>query len=134
LKILLVEDNPGDVLLVREALREADLQFELLHISDGEEAVRYVRNREPRLHIPVLVLLDLNLPKCDGWEILDELRAAPDFARTPVVILSSSGAPADVSRALKFERLIYIRKPPSLDEFLSLGWRIREFLAAANAA
>ena len=131
-RILIVEDNPGDVVLVREALREAELPFELHHIADGEQAVEYVRKDAHESHS--LVVLDLNLPKRDGWEVLHELRSTQNFAKTPVVILSSSSASADVSRAQRFDRLMYIRKPPSLDEYLSIGHKIRGFLVETQAA
>jgi chemotaxis family two-component system response regulator Rcp1 len=133
-RILIVEDNRGDALLVREALKESNLRFELTHISDGEKAFDYLRRRGEHLNAdrPHLVLLDLNLPKRDGWEVLDEIRVTPDLERTPVVILSSSGNPADRERAARTPNSLYIRKPSTLDEFLAVGQQIESFWAGAH--
>src|SRR5258708_38901501 len=102
-RILIVEDNRGDVLLVREALKESSLKFELTHIADGEQAFDYLQRCGVHRDAdrPNLVLLDLNLPKRDGWEVLDEIRTMPDLRATPVVILSSSGNPEDRERAAR---------------------------------
>jgi len=131
-RILIVEDNRGDVLLVREALKESSLSFELTHVADGEQAFDYVQRKGEYSNAlrPHLVLLDLNLPKRDGWEVLDEIRSTPDFAATPVVILSSSGNPDDRERASRQPGSLYIRKPSTLDEFLALGKEIALFLLA----
>lgn len=132
-RILIVEDNRGDALLVREALKESNLSFELTHISDGEKAFDYLRRRGEHLNAgrPNLVLLDLNLPKRDGWEVLDEIRGSPDLKGTPVVILSSSGNPEDRERAARTPNSLYIRKPSTLDEFLAIGKQIESFWAGA---
>ncbi len=129
LKILIVEDNEGDVLLVKEALREHSIEFDIKHLSDGEQALAYLSNRVrfSGSNVPDLVLLDLNLPKRDGWEVLQVLRRSPDLNRTPVIILSSSNAPEDVQRAAGLESLIYIRKPTNLEDFLAIGKRIETF-------
>jgi chemotaxis family two-component system response regulator Rcp1 len=128
-RILIVEDNRGDVLLVREALKESSLSFELTHIADGEQAFDYLQRKGEYSNAvrPQLVLLDLNLPKRDGWEVLDEIRSTPDFAATPVVILSSSGNPDDHERASRLPGSLYIRKPSTFDEFLALGQQIALF-------
>ena len=128
-RILIVEDNRGDVLLVEVALREAGLRFELIHMADGEKAIDYLRkltngNGGSSLD---LVLLDLNLPKRDGWEVLEELRSVPMEHPVPVVILSSSNAPHDIARAERLGVLKYIRKPSTLDEFLAIGQKIKQF-------
>jgi CheY-like chemotaxis protein len=125
---LIVEDNRGDVLLVEVALREAGLRFELIHIADGEKAIDYMRklangNDGPSLD---LVLLDLNLPKRDGWEVLEELRSVPAEHSVPVVILSSSSAPQDLARAERLGVLKYIRKPSTLDEFMAIGQNLKQ--------
>ena len=132
-RILIVEDNRGDVLLVEVALREAGLRFELIHLADGEKAVNYLRkiatgsNGDLSLD---LVLLDLNLPKRDGWEVLEELRSVPMERPVPVVILSSSSAPHDMARAERLGVSKYIRKPSTLDEFLAIGQIIKQFWPA----
>jgi len=123
--IFIVEDNLGDVLLVREALKESSLQFELRHAADGEEAIQALSNDHIR---PDLVLLDINLPKRDGWEVLDEIRANPDTRDVPVVVLSSSGSPEDRARASRNLPSMYIQKPSNLEDFLAVGKTIEEFL------
>ena len=133
-RILIVEDNRGDVLLVEVALREAGLQFELIHVTDGEKAVEYLRkltngNGGPSLD---LVLLDLNLPKRDGWEVLEELRSVPTEHPVPVIILSSSNSPHDVAKAERFGVLKYIRKPSTLDEFLAIGEKLKQLWPASD--
>ena len=134
LQILIVEDNRGDVLLVREALRESSLQFELNHVADGEEAVEYIHRTGGHAGAgrPDLVLLDLNLPKRDGWDVLNEIRSEPDLRTTPVVILSSSGSPDDIRRAESGSHSIYIRKPSNLEDFLAIGKRIEHFWVSAR--
>ena len=132
-RILIVEDNRGDVLLVEVALRESGLRFELIHIADGEKAIDYLReltngNGSPSLD---LVLLDLNLPKRDGWEVLEELRSALKHP-VPVMILSSSSAPHDITRAERLGVSKYIRKPSTLDEFLAIGRTIRQLWPASG--
>ncbi len=127
-RILIVEDNRGDVLLVEVALREAGLQFELIHIADGEKAIDYLRklaNGSGGRSLD-LVLLDLNLPKRDGWEVLEELRSVPAEHSVPVVILSSSSAPQDLARAERLGVLKYIRKPSTLDEFMAIGQKLKQ--------
>lgn len=134
IRILIVEDNRGDVLLVREALKESSLHFELNHVADGEEAVQYIHRTgcHASARLPDLVLLDLNLPKRDGWEVLGEIRSQPELRTTPVVILSSSGSPEDIRRAESGLHSIYIRKPSNLEEFLAIGKRIEHFWMSAR--
>ena len=129
IRILIVEDNRGDVLLVKEALKESSLHFELSHVADGEEAVQYIHRTGSHASAksPDLVLLDLNLPKRDGWEVLGEIRSQPELRTTPVVILSSSASPEDIRRAESGNHSIYIRKPSNLEEFLAIGKRIEHF-------
>ena len=126
----MVEDNPGDVILVREALAESNLRFQLSHVTDGEQAVNFLHRRGEYKHTPKpdLVLLDLNLPKRTGWEVFDEMRSEDSLRDVPVVILSSSGAPEDKRRAECAPRSIYIQKPADFEEFLRIGHRIKEFL------
>ena len=130
LRILMVEDNPGDVLLVKEALNESDLRYELSHVTDGEQAVAFLQRRGEykRTRTPDLVLLDLNLPKRTGWEVFDEMRSEDALREIPVVILSSSGASEDRRRAEHAPRSIYIQKPVDFDEFLRIGKQIKNFV------
>lgn len=129
LHIFIVEDNDADVLLVREALKHSGLRFQLTHVLDGEQAVRWLKSvgRDPTMPPPQLIILDLSIPKLDGWEVLAELRSIADFQRTPVVILSSSNNPDDQARAENLPEVIYIRKPSTLDAFMSVGREIRRF-------
>jgi len=125
LTIFIVEDNLGDVLLVREALKESSLRFELRHAADGEEAIQAIRKDRLR---PDLVLLDINLPKRDGWEVLTEIRSNPETKDIPIVVLSSSGSPEDRERASQNIPSMYIQKPSNLDDFLAVGKIIEGFL------
>jgi CheY-like chemotaxis protein len=127
-RILIVEDNRGDVLLVEVALREAGLQFELIHLADGEKAVDYLielGNGRGGSSLD-LVLLDLNLPKRDGWEVLETLRSVDLTHLVPVMILSSSSAPHDIARAERLGVSKYIRKPSTLDEYLAIGQTVKQ--------
>lgn len=127
-RILIVEDNRGDVLLVDMALREAGLTFELIHMADGEKAIDYLRKLANGSAGPPLdlVFLDLNLPKRDGWEVLEELRSVPMQRMVPVMILSSSNAPHDIARAERLGVARYIRKPSTLDEFMAIGQKVKQ--------
>ena len=136
LKVLLAEDNRGDVLLVREALAEHGISAELFVMRDGGEALDYISgigepNRPP---CPDLVLLDLNLPKVDGLDILAEFRKHPQCAHTPVIVISSSDAPLGRERAGALGVARYFRKPSDLDEYLKLGSVVREVIEAVPAA
>jgi len=129
--LLMVEDNPGDVDLTREALSQArGFQLENLHVaSDGEEAMRYVRRHgefadAPR---PDLILLDLNLPRKDGREVLAELKADPHLRAIPVVILTSSDSREDIARSYRLHANCYVKKPGDLDQFLEIVRRIEHF-------
>jgi CheY-like chemotaxis protein len=121
--ILLAEDNPADVGLVREALREYQVQCELRVICDGEQVLSYIDrlDLDSELPCPDLFLLDMYLPKRDGNEVLTHLRASERCAKTPVVILTSSDSPKDHETAEKNAAIHYFRKPSSLDQFLLLG-------------
>jgi CheY-like chemotaxis protein len=119
--ILLVEDSPGDVNLTREAMIEARVANTLAVARDGEEALDYVYQRgqfssAPR---PDLILLDLNLPRVNGREVLAELKAAPDLARIPIVVLTSSAAEADIVRSYDLHANAYVTKPVGFDGFFN---------------
>lgn len=131
--IVIVEDNRGDVLLVEVALREAGLPFELIHLADGEKAVDYLRKLSIGNGAQIdLVLLDLNLPKLDGWAVLEALRSAPMEHPVPVMILSSSSSPNDMARAERMGVSRYIRKPSTLDEYLAIGRTIKQIWQASG--
>lgn len=122
IRIFLAEDNPADVFLIREALRQHAIQFELIVAEDGEQALA-ILGRKERFDI---VLLDLNMPKRGGSEVLELLQGM----NTPVVILTSSDSPADRTEAMRLGVTRYIRKPTGLDEFLAIGGTIKEILGA----
>jgi CheY-like chemotaxis protein len=133
LKILLAEDSLGDILLVRRALEEHNIAYELHVVRDGEEALAFVaRMGEPDgVPCPDLVLLDLNLPKIDGHEILSEFRKHPRCAHTPVVVISSSDASRDRARMAGLGIASYFRKPSDLQAFLQLGAVVRKVIEAS---
>src|SRR6266545_3612787 len=128
-EILIVEDNPGDVRLTMEALRDAKVHNRLTVASDGVEAMAVLRHagkyaEAPR---PDLILLDLNLPRKDGREVLAEIKADEDLKRIPVVILTSSGADEDVLRSYDLQAACYITKPVDLDQFITVVQSIESF-------
>ena len=128
--ILLIEDNPGDVLLVRESLREHGVRSELLVLSDGEKALHFVENLEEDKSAvcPSLVVLDLNLPKRNGHDVLKKMRQGVRCRHTPVIVLSSSDAASDRRGAAEMQVWRYIRKPSTLDEFMTIGAEIKQVL------
>lgn len=119
-RILLVEDSPGDVNLTREALAGARVANELAVVSDGEAALRYLRRQGEFPDAPSadLVLLDLNLPKKDGREVLHEIKSDPALKRLPVVVLTTSAEEVDVLRAYELHANAYVTKPVAFGEFL----------------
>jgi len=128
-RVLLVEDNEADVRLTREALREAGENVRLSAVIDGEQALAFLRRQDgfadaPR---PDLVLLDLNLPRKNGLEVLDELRADPSLAPIPVIMLTSSAARSDVEAAYARGANAFVVKPLELDAFMDLIGAIRGF-------
>jgi chemotaxis family two-component system response regulator Rcp1 len=127
--ILLVENNPGDVRLIMEALRDAKAPNHLSVATDGVEAIAFLRregkyDRAPR---PDLILLDLNMHKKDGREVLAEIKADPDLRRIPVVILTMSTAEQDISDSYDLHANCFITKPVNLDQFLDVVKSIRNF-------
>lgn len=134
-RIVLVEDAEADVYLVREALEQCGLSFDLSVLEDGEKAVKFVEHADldPQVPMPQLMLLDLNLPRRSGGEVLARLRQSQRFRELPVVILTSSESPADKAIAARFTAL-YFRKPSRLDEFMKLGALVQSLLGAGTAS
>jgi two-component system, chemotaxis family, response regulator Rcp1 len=128
-EILLVEDNPGDVRLTREALKEGKVRNNLYVAPDGVEALRFLR-REDEHHDavrPDLILLDLNLPRKDGREVLEEIKQDVNLRSIPVVILTSSQAEQDICRAYQLHANCYVTKPVDLDQFVTVVQSIETF-------
>lgn len=127
--ILLVEDNPGDVRLTEEAFKDGRINNDLHVTTDGQEALDFLFQRADYADAPVpdLVLLDLNLPRIDGKEVLREIRNDPDLQRLPVIILTSSAAQQDVIESYELQTNAYLTKPVSPDEFVALVRSIEEF-------
>ncbi len=132
-RIYLAEDNPGDVYLVQEALRSAHLDFNLTLFEDGDQAWKWFQRIETDGHdaSPDVLLLDLNLPKADGEEVLRSLRETHAWKQLPVVILTSSESPSDKALASRYGAR-YFQKPSDLDTFLSLGEYVRGILYPGN--
>ncbi len=128
--IVLVEDAEPDVLLVREALQQSGLDFELQVFDDGEQGVDFIDtiDQNVNLHRPHLFLLDLNLPKKTGGQILERVRQSPTCGQVPVVILTSSDSQKDKAQAAYLNATGYFRKPSKLDEFMKLGPYVRDLL------
>ncbi|RAU21505.1 response regulator [Paramagnetospirillum kuznetsovii] len=127
--ILLVEDNPGDARLAQEALKEGRMTSRLKVVVDGVEAMAYLRREgqyagSPR---PNLVLLDLNLPRKDGRQVLAEMKAEEELRRIPVVVLTTSQAEQDIMRSYDLHANCYITKPVDLDRFISVVRSIEEY-------
>lgn len=127
--ILLVEDDPGDELITREAFEHNKLKNRLHVAHDGQEGLDYLYKRgqfadAPR---PDLILLDLNLPKYDGRQLLEKVKSDPDLARIPIVVLTTSSAEEDILRSYKLHANAYVTKPVDLDQFMKAVRQIDEF-------
>jgi DNA-binding response OmpR family regulator len=133
-RILLAEDNEGDVFLVRRALEKKGFKHELVVKHNGEEALAWLdshsgeRNRDTA---PELILLDLNLPRVDGAQVLLHVRKSDTFSCTPVIVLTSSDSPKDRQMALELGANIYFRKPTDLASFMDLGRIVAELMKLA---
>jgi CheY-like chemotaxis protein len=127
--ILLVEDNPGDVCLTSEAFRDFKVANDLHVVMDGAEALDFLYRRGEHADAvrPDLVLLDLNLPKVDGREVLAEIKQDPQLRRVPVVVLTTSRNEADVLRSYDLHANAYVTKPIDLDQFIDVVRRIEDF-------
>jgi DNA-binding response OmpR family regulator len=129
LKLLLAEDNLPDALLVREAIKKENLPLDVYIAADGEQALRFIENAEsdPAAPSPNILLLDLNLPKVDGIEVLRKIRAGRKYKDIPVLIITSSDSASDRSASAALGAR-YFRKPPMYTEFLKIGPTLRSFL------
>jgi len=129
LEILLVEDSPGDVRLTREALKESKVFVMLHEVGDGEKAMDFLRRRGEFTKVPVpdLILLDLNLPRMDGREVLKEIKGDDNLRKIPVVVLTVSNAEKDILRAYDLNANCYITKPIDLEQFIQVVRSIEDF-------
>ena len=123
-RILLVEDNSADAILLQEALRAADVSSPVDHVTDGEQALAHLRDAETP---PGLMLLDLNLPRMDGREVLASVKSDPDLRNIPVIILTTSSAPKDVEIAYSRGANAFVRKPLGMDRLIEAAASIRDF-------
>ncbi|WP_433056947.1 response regulator [Dactylosporangium sp. CS-033363] len=132
IEVLLVEDDPGDVLMTQEAFEEHKVRNKLNVVQDGEEALAYLR-REGRFADatrPDLILLDLNLPRVDGREVLQVIKEDQDLRRIPVVVLTTSQADEDILRSYSLHANAYVTKPVDFDSFIAVVRQIDEFFVS----
>jgi CheY-like chemotaxis protein len=131
INVLLVEDDPGDVLMTREAFDEY-LHNRLDVVTDGAAALAYLRQEEPYTEVPRpdLVLLDLNLPRCDGREVLQEVKADPELQHIPVIVLTTSQAEEDVLRSYQLHANAYVTKPVDFEGFIEAIKQIDHFFVS----
>lgn len=129
IEILLVEDNPGDVELVKEALSDSKMRNEMHVAMDGVEALKFLKRQgeHAEAECPDLILLDLNLPKKSGREVLHEIKSDPELKFIPVVVLTSSKAEEDVIKSYNLHANCYITKPVDFDQFLKVVKSIEDF-------
>lgn len=129
LRLLLVEDNPGDVMLFREAIKEYKIANQLAVVTDGEAALAYIRAEPPYedAERPDLVLLDLNLPRLDGQAVLAELKQDERTRTIPVVVMTSSQAETDILRSYELQANCYVTKPLDFDQFINVVRSIESF-------
>jgi CheY-like chemotaxis protein len=132
IEVLLVEDDPGDVLMTQEAFEEHKVGNHLAVVNDGAEAIAYLRREGQYADVarPDLVLLDLNLPRRDGREVLAEIKNDPDLRQIPVVVLTTSQADEDIVRSYQLHANAYVTKPVDFERFISVVRRIDEFFVS----
>lgn len=129
IEVLLVEDDPGDELMTREAFEDNKIRNTLHVVRDGEEALDFLYRRGEHADAPQpdLILLDLNLPKYDGRQVLEKIKSDPDLAHIPVVVLTTSSAEEDILRSYKLHANAYVTKPVDVEQFIAAVRQIDEF-------
>ncbi len=129
ISVLLVEDDADDVTLTREALRESKLQIDLVAVDNGEKALTYLRQEGSysQASRPDLILLDLNLPRKNGWEVLSALKSDPQLKVIPVTILTTSNQDPDIQRAYEHGVNSYVTKPIGIDQFRHVVKTLEDF-------
>jgi CheY-like chemotaxis protein len=132
IEVLLVEDDPGDVLMTQEAFEEHKVRNKLNVVSDGQEALAYLRREGQYADAlrPDLILLDLNLPKVDGREVLAKIKDDADLRRIPVVVLTTSQADEDILRSYSLHANAYVTKPVDFERFIAVVRQIDEFFVS----
>ncbi|MBN7818095.1 response regulator [Algoriphagus pacificus] len=131
-KILLIEDNDGDVLLIKEALQEARIECVMEIAKDGSEAIKLLTERAQnnKINLPDLILLDINLPKQNGHEVLAKIKKNPSLKRIPVIVLSTSSYDSDIEKAYDLHANCYIVKPLEVNSFLQMVESFKTFWLA----
>jgi CheY-like chemotaxis protein len=132
IQVLLVEDDPGDVLMTREAFEDEKVRNELHVVGNGVDALAFLRREGDYADAPTpdLVLLDLNLPRMDGREVLAEVKADPELRRIPVVVLTTSEAEEDIDRSYSLHANAYVTKPVDFDRFTAVVRQIDDFFVS----
>jgi len=128
-RILVVDDDPGDVLMIEEALADSDVEKIIDVVSDGQEAMEFLRRegRHAEARRPDVILLDLNMPRMDGRQVLGEVKSDEDLRTIPIVVLTTSNADTDIVGSYTLQANAYVTKPIGLDEFNDVVHRIDEF-------
>lgn len=133
LRVLVVEDNLPDVMLIEESLREMGAPYEITHYSDGEEAVTKLRSRSDGAGKFDVMILDINMPRISGLEVLSDLRSNDAYRETPILVLTSSLSPAEQKEALRLGASGFVKKPSDLYGFLSeVGTKVRQLVSKAD--
>lgn len=129
IEILLAEDNPADAVLTLEGFKEANLEHHITVVEDGQQVLDYLNGKRlnPETALPDLILLDLNMPKKDGHEVLLEIKSDTELRIIPVIIFTASDAERDILEAYKLQANAYLTKPIDLDEFIRLVKSMDEF-------
>jgi chemotaxis family two-component system response regulator Rcp1 len=129
IKILLVEDNEGDILLTTEALEDCKVPSELQILRDGSEALHFLitKAKQSLKELPDLILLDINLPKKNGHEVLESVKNHPDLKHIPIIMLTTSSSEIDILRAYQEHANCYIIKPLEVNDFLNVTSKIEDF-------
>jgi CheY-like chemotaxis protein len=128
-RILVVDDDPGDVLMIEEALADSDVEKVIDVVSDGQEAMEFLRRegRHTDARRPDVILLDLNMPRMDGRQVLGEVKSDDDLRTIPIVVLTTSNADTDIVGSYTLQANAYVTKPIDLDDFNDVVRRIDEF-------
>ena len=129
INILLAEDNPGDVFIIKQALNQNGLPCQLAHVSDGEEMMKFLYQQENYRNSvrPDLILLDLNLPKKHGFDVLKEIKQDEELKTIPIVILTSSKSEKDIIESYSLHASCYLTKPVDLSEFMAVIQSLKDF-------